>query len=169
MTARRHSQLAMLELLCGEPAVRLVAVGNSYVAAGAPAASQLGSLSPRLVEELVSGGLLKKGDGDSYTATSAAAAWIARIQNPDRPFQAQHALLETDKSPERAGSAVLRNLAESPISMLARRSRGSGEAPWLAPHTVAAAERLRHDFELAQLQPRITANWSASVSRASGR
>jgi hypothetical protein len=27
-----------------------------------------------------------------------------------------------------------------------------------------AAERLRRDFELAQLQPRVTANWSASVA-----
>jgi len=36
--------------------------------------------------------------------------------------------------------------------------------PWLSADLTAAAERLRRDFEIGQLQPRITANWSASVS-----
>jgi hypothetical protein len=61
---------------------------------------------------------------------------------------------------------VLVNLEESPIAALARR-RGKGGEAWLQQHAVAAAERLRRDFELGQLQPRITANWSAAVN--SGR
>ena len=42
-----------------------------------------------------------------------------------------------------------------------------GGEPWLKPHAIEAAERLRRDFEVGRLQPRVTANWSASVS--SGR
>ncbi len=50
------------------------------------------------------------------------------------------------------------NLTESPIHLLARRRTALGEA-FLTPGMVAAAERLREDFELAQLGPRVTQNW----------
>jgi hypothetical protein len=163
---RRETLAAIVEFLCDDPAAKLVAQGDSYVPAGAPVTSKFGSLPLYVVKELASRGLLEKGETGSYTATPAAATFVARIRNPDRPFQAQHAVLEAaETDADRAGSTVLRNLAESPISLLARRSRGSSEAPWLEAHAVAAAERLRRDFELAQLQPRITANWSASVNR----
>ncbi len=50
------------------------------------------------------------------------------------------------------------NLAESPVAALARRRDKDG-APFLAPELVHAAERLREDFELAQMGPRIAQNW----------
>jgi hypothetical protein len=50
------------------------------------------------------------------------------------------------------------NAAESPVTALARRRDRGGE-PFLSPDLVAAAERLREDFELAQLGPRVTQNW----------
>ncbi len=50
------------------------------------------------------------------------------------------------------------NLAESPVSVLGRRRDKDG-TPFLAPELVAAAERLREDFELAQMGPRVTQNW----------
>ncbi|UXU74293.1 MULTISPECIES: DUF6456 domain-containing protein [unclassified Paracoccus (in: a-proteobacteria)] len=50
------------------------------------------------------------------------------------------------------------NIAESPLLMLARRREPDGR-PFLAPELVAAGERLREDFELAQMGPRITQNW----------
>jgi len=58
---------------------------------------------------------------------------------------------------------VLINRGESPVGQLARRRDRSGK-PLLQPFQVAAAERLRGDFERGQLQPAITANWSATVS-----
>ncbi|SFI85291.1 DUF6456 domain-containing protein [Celeribacter neptunius] len=48
--------------------------------------------------------------------------------------------------------------AESPILVLARRRDKHGE-PFLAPELVAVAERLREDFELAQMAPHVTQNW----------
>lgn len=48
--------------------------------------------------------------------------------------------------------------AESPVLMLARRKDKDGK-PFLAADLVAAAERLREDFELAQMGPRVTLNW----------
>lgn len=50
------------------------------------------------------------------------------------------------------------NLAESPVMALSRRRDSSG-APFLSADLVAAAERLREDFEVAQLGPRVAQNW----------
>lgn len=50
------------------------------------------------------------------------------------------------------------NIAESPVQALARRRDKEGEV-FLCDDLVAAAERLREDFELAQLGPRVTQNW----------
>ncbi|MEM6386374.1 MAG: DUF6456 domain-containing protein [Pseudomonadota bacterium] len=50
------------------------------------------------------------------------------------------------------------NAAESPLSALARRTDKDGK-PFLSAELVAAGERLREDFELAQMGPRITQNW----------
>lgn len=50
------------------------------------------------------------------------------------------------------------NIAESPLLMLARRRETDGR-PFLAPELVAAGERLREDFELAQMGARVAQNW----------
>lgn len=50
------------------------------------------------------------------------------------------------------------NLAESPLTALARRRDKSGE-PFLTDDLVTAGERLREDFELAQMGPRVAQNW----------
>ena len=50
------------------------------------------------------------------------------------------------------------NLAESPLAVLARRKDPEGK-PFLSEDLVAAGERLREDFELAQMAPRTTQNW----------
>ena len=47
---------------------------------------------------------------------------------------------------------------ESPIQTLGRR-RGRDGAPFLDADLVGAGERLREDFELAQMGPRTTQNW----------
>jgi len=48
--------------------------------------------------------------------------------------------------------------AESPILLLARRKDKDGQ-PFLDTGMVRAGERLREDFELAQIGPRVTGNW----------
>ncbi len=50
------------------------------------------------------------------------------------------------------------NLAESPLQLLARRRDGKGN-PFLDADLVSAGERLREDFETAQMGPRVTQNW----------
>lgn len=48
--------------------------------------------------------------------------------------------------------------AESPVGWLARR-RGNDGKPFLSRNEVAAAERLRFDFERSQLAPGVTQDW----------
>ena len=50
------------------------------------------------------------------------------------------------------------NVAESPIAALARRKGRDGK-PLLSDDLVAAGERLREDFELGQMGPRVAQNW----------
>ena len=53
--------------------------------------------------------------------------------------------------------------AESPLLVLARRKRGSGEA-WLTPDLVAAGLRFRENWEIARLGGEITRDWDKLVA-----
>ncbi|MBE3638461.1 DUF6456 domain-containing protein [Mangrovicoccus algicola] len=55
------------------------------------------------------------------------------------------------------------NLAESPLAVLGRRRDKDGQ-PFLSNDLVAAGERLREDFELAQMGPRVTQNWESFLT-----
>lgn len=60
---------------------------------------------------------------------------------------------------EEGGPRRLRvSLSESPVALLGRRRDKDGQ-PFLSHEQVAAAERLREDFELAQMGPRVAQNW----------
>lgn len=76
-------------------------------------------------------------------------------------FSEQHRDM-TDREVGGQGGAPRRraryNLAESPLTALARRRDKDGK-PFLSPALVAAGERLREDFELARMGPRVTQNW----------
>ena len=76
------------------------------------------------------------------------------------PYLAQHGehIIRKDRSSVGARRRVRYNATESPLLSLARRRDKSGE-PFLSADLVAAGERLREDFELAQLGPRVAQNW----------
>ncbi len=77
------------------------------------------------------------------------------------PFADQHR--DFDAREVRQGEArnsrrIRYNVLESPLAALARR-RGKDNKPFLCDDLVAAGERLREDFELGQMGPRIAQNW----------
>ncbi len=86
----------------------------------------------------------------------------ARTDAGDDRFACQHREMETREipvpGPEGQARRVRYNAAESPLSALARRRDKSGQ-PFLPADLVAAGERLREDFEVAQMGPRVTQNW----------
>jgi len=115
----------------------------------------------------------KKGKVACYEITAAGKAALKRliaieinqrVQGSDAqviasPFQEQHKDWETREIPAGSGSKRLRyNLAENPLTALGRR-KGQNGAPFLTPDLVQAGERLREDFEMAQLGARVTQNW----------
>ena len=93
-------------------------------------------------------------------------AHLKRSLHPDTPFQAQHSDIVTKSILfDGASHSVLANQSESPLLRLFTRKEKSGQA-WLDESQFKAGEKLRADFEKANLQPRISANWEASVSSA---
>lgn len=69
-------------------------------------------------------------------------------------------------APDESGAVYTRNrygAAESPVIALARRKDRDG-SHFLDAALVTAAERLREDFELAQMGPRVTQNWDSFLT-----
>jgi Domain of unknown function (DUF6456) len=75
------------------------------------------------------------------------------------PFADQHREWDTRDVADGSGARRMRyNMAESPIAVLGRRRDRDGKL-FLEPDMIEAAERLREDFELAQMGPRVAQNW----------
>lgn len=55
------------------------------------------------------------------------------------------------------------NLRESPLAILARKKDKAGK-PFLTQDMVQAADRLREDFELAQMGPNVGQNWESFLT-----
>lgn len=115
----------------------------------------------------------KQGRINAYEITSAGRAALKRlVDEGDRvrhgaegmaeaasPFAGQHREWAEKTVVDADGPRRLRhNLAESPIAVMGRRRDKDGQ-PFLAPDLVRAGERLREDFELAQMGPRVAQNW----------
>ncbi len=112
-----------------------------------------------------------------YAITNSGRAALKRLLSEDdaerrgpgeaaNVFADQHRIWAERDCPEPDGgrSARMRyNLAESPILAMSRRKDKDGN-PFLSPDLVAAAERLREDFELAQMGPRVAQNWDRFLS-----
>lgn len=74
-------------------------------------------------------------------------------------FAGQHRIWGERRVMDDGGPRRIRcNLAESPVAVLGRRRDKDGK-PFLETPLVEAAERLREDFELAQMGPRVAQNW----------
>lgn len=118
----------------------------------------------------------KSGKIACYSITPVGRAALKRLLTEERearapkatgysetqsPFQAQHRMFaeRTIMADDGSGERKLRfNLAESPLSVLGRKSGRDGKA-YLTAELIEAGERLREDFELAQMGPRVTQNW----------
>lgn len=114
--------------------------------------------------------LRKAGRVSTYEITSVGRAALRRmVEEEERARHApphggqaygdQHRLWGEREVIDDAGPRRLRyNIAESPVAVLGRRRDRDGK-PFLDVELVEAAERLREDFELAQMGPRVTQNW----------
>jgi lambda repressor-like predicted transcriptional regulator len=119
----------------------------------------------------------KSGRVSTYEITTAGRAALRRmVEEEDRlrqglseasgTFGDQHRIWGEREVIDDAGPRRIRtNMAESPIGVLGRRRDKDGK-PFLEPELVAAAERLREDFEVAQMGPRVAQNWDRFLTGA---
>lgn len=92
------------------------------------------------------------------------AVAVAAVAPDIDPLRAQHMRIARHQIRDDAGAiSVTVDEAESPLAWLARR-KGRDGRPLIAPVQLLAGERLRAEFTRANLMPRITSNWSASVA-----
>lgn len=106
----------------------------------------------------------------AYAITAAGRAALRRLLSEDEMraggvreaqfiYGDQHRIIETRDEDGADGPRRIRyNAAESPVCALGRKLDRDGK-PYLPPELVRVAERLREDFELAQMGPRVTQNW----------
>ncbi|WP_145110936.1 DUF6456 domain-containing protein [Cereibacter sediminicola] len=120
----------------------------------------------------------KPGRIATYEITATGRAALKRLVERDeagrgggmaeaaQPFAAQHRdWAEREIRDEDGPRRVRYNAAESPVAVLGRRRDKDGQ-PFLAAELVEAAERLREDFELAQMGPRVAQNWDRFLTGA---
>lgn len=113
----------------------------------------------------------KAGRVASYEITSAGRAALKRMIDEEErtrvggmadaatPYGDQHRQWGEREVAGDSGPKRMRyNLAESPVALMGRRRDKDGKV-FLEADLVEAAERLREDFELAQMGPRVTQNW----------
>lgn len=77
------------------------------------------------------------------------------------------AVKRTSRTNAASAKAPSRNVAESPLGWLYTRKGKSG-APMISDAQFDAGERLRRDFTLAHMTPRITVNWGAALGASGG-
>ncbi len=104
-----------------------------------------------------------------YTITSVGRAALRRMLADDNEFMAQHQEFEDRNvkvGPDGEIKRLRYNIAESPLNLLGRK-RGPDGAAFLSPAQITAGERLREDFELAHMGPRVAQNWDRFLTSAS--
>lgn len=118
-----------------------------------------------------------KGRVDTYEISATGRAALKRMLAEDHDrraqevagfaesqtsFAAQHREFGEKLVQPGAGKAARRvryNLAESPLTALGRRTDSKTGAPFLTAELIHSGERLREDFELSQMGPRVGQNW----------
>ncbi|MEE2862442.1 MAG: DUF6456 domain-containing protein [Pseudomonadota bacterium] len=105
-------------------------------------------------------------DAQPVTAEEGMAEAAVSFDHPVADHADRHRIwedrvIEDPEDGQRRRTRI--NIAESPLLVLARRRDHMGEA-FLTAGMVSAAERLREDFELAQMGPRVTQNWDGFMT-----
>ncbi len=121
------------------------------------------SVETEALDAVLRAGLARQRDG-RLALTAAGRASLARMKAKPDPFRDQHGdTVEVEIDVDGLRHKVRRNLAESPLSQLARRRTRDGAA-FLSEAECDAGERLRSDYDRGRLTPRISANWDAAIA-----
>ncbi|HEY4112946.1 MAG TPA: DUF6456 domain-containing protein [Rhizomicrobium sp.] len=160
----REARLILRQL--AQPGTRLVQRGNRWELLNARVRSSNRAKVPAaLIKELEKRNWIAPlPDSANVFILSREGHIFATGEAPDNDFAAQHKVLalRTIRDDEGEERVVTVNEAESPLDWL--KSRGGITA---IQHE--AGERLRRDYTIARLEPRVCSDWSAPVVSGGGR
>jgi len=107
------------------------------------------------------------GRPEAWVISRLGRARLRRVSAADSPFRSQHQALDLREARAANGDTIMVrvNNGESPLGWLASHKDRSGK-PLINLDQFAAGERMRRDFTLANLDPRVTAMWGMPVSDA---
>lgn len=159
-TSKCHTSLpqSAVALLRG-----LAEPGSIAAPHGAPAGQRVCASDAAL---LVAADLARRSPA-GLKVTAAGRAFLRRRDADGEvdAFRAQHLSLAHQAFATLGGPVVaIVDEAESPLMWLARRKTRDGQ-PLIAPAQLLAGERLRRDFTVAQLTPRLTVNLDVIATR----
>lgn len=148
-----------------EPQMRLEKSSSKSYAMMGEGAVNAGRVSVPIVRALLRRDwLTPRGTSpESYALSETGLAWYTRAMAKEDRFAAQHRIAGTRRVMDGDGveRSVAVNEAESPAGRYF--AHGAIDAVQLA-----AAEKLRRDFTLAQLMPRMAADWTSPASGTRG-
>lgn len=110
-------------------------------------------VTTELVEALLQRGLLLR-QNDTITLAKAGETWLAEGAR----FTEQHQILTTRAIKDERGrdTYVVVNAAESPLTLLQRLG-------WISAQEFEAGEKLRRDYTIGQLSPRMGVDYAAPI------
>lgn len=166
----------MILRLVGKPDTRLVETGaGAWAIEGGNGRRSGQAVEDALVRELVGRGWLIGEPTGSYRISVAGERWLGGASaGAEEGYGDQHRLVRRPGGKRRhrqgrgaAGPAV--NEAESPLGWLRSRRDKQGQ-PLISEAQYNAGERLRVDFTVAQLSPKVTLSWDGfTASGSNGR
>ena len=120
-----------------------------------------------MVRELVGRGWLIREPTGSCRISVAGERWLAGASAGEDGFGDQHRLVRRPgRSQKRGATGPAVNEAESPLGWLRSRRDKQGE-PLISEAQYNAGERLRVDFTVAQLSPKVTLSWDGCIAPGS--
>lgn len=107
--------------------------------------------------------------GPVWCASEVGIAHLRRLGGGGDRFQAQHQERRRTFVASADGLAIAEiNEAESPLAWL-RRRKGPDGRPLISEKEYEAGDRLRRDFTLARMDPRVTTDWTVALAAGGAR
>jgi Domain of unknown function (DUF6456) len=146
------------------PGTRLVWRSNYYALTGTGRAGRALQVQPPMVDAMRRRDWLVGERNGDFVLSEVGLGWLRRAMESDDPFSAQHRDLAGGETPRADGTHALVtiNEAESPLTRLHVQRDAQG-VPLIDETQLMAGERLRRDFTLAQLEPRMAVDLTAPV------
>lgn len=132
--------------------------------------NQVMKVSSSILSGFMAQDWVRQQGAEKWFLTQQGGAWYRRKMAENDPFRSQHQIVGSKEIgiTEARKTKVTVNHAESPLGWLLYRKGANGK-PLLSQEQYDAGERMRSDFERAQMAPSITADLSRAMGGSTSR